>query len=55
MNKNTFAAVASAVAALTVVLSSDPGIGDALDDQTEDNRNAPSVVTVPDGGPIFVF
>ena len=48
-------ATAAAVAAAAVVLASSPRTDADIVDQTEDNRNAHSVITLPAAGPVIVF
>ena len=57
-NWNATTGIATIVAILTacaVVLSSGPRTGDDLVEQTEDNQNSQSVITLPEGGPVTVF
>lgn len=46
---------AAALTAVTVTLSSGPRTDDDLVEQTEDNHNSQSVITLPASGPITVF
>lgn len=56
MSKPTLGnSVVAAVVALTVVLNAGPRTDDNLVEQTEDNRNSQSVITLPATGPVTVF
>ncbi|WP_395311031.1 hypothetical protein V4U86_09695 [Mycobacterium sp. AMU20-3851] len=52
---NTVATAVAALAACVVVLGAGPRTDDDLVDQTEDNQNSQSVITLPGSGPIIVF
>lgn len=55
MRQHTSCAVVATLVALAIALKSGPATDDTIDEQTEQNRNSPSVVTLPVGGPITVF
>jgi len=52
---NATTRIMAALTACAVVLSSGPRTGDDLVEQTEDNQNSQSVITLPEGGPVTVF
>lgn len=55
VRQHTSCAVVATLVVLAIALNSGPATDDTIDEQTEQNRNSPSVVTLPAGGPITVF